>query len=136
MTSDQPRGEFWVTPQAIGPVPKAGVDLFAPGEKIAEIRTPIQVRSMVGSWIFFGLAGFFLLMAPVLEFLERNLGEHSTMGFLVNAMGGPVACGIILSVLSFIGGALWFFWANPSEGRPISVSLSHPAAPDGGLEPE
>ncbi|MHC5081448.1 MAG: hypothetical protein ACYTHN_20795, partial [Planctomycetota bacterium] len=126
LSPEYPRGEFWVTPQALGPVPKAAVDLFFSGEKILELRTPILVRNLMGAWILLVLAAAFLLLSPVMEALGKNLGPRSALGALMNAIGGPFAGGIILSVLSFLGAVLWFFWATPGESRPVTVSLSSP----------
>jgi len=127
LSDEDPRGEFWITPQAVGPVPKGAVDLYSSGLKVIEIRTPFQVRSSAGAWVLLGLAAAFLALAPVMEFLEKNSGEDSSLGAIFGVLGGSVATGIVLSILCFLAGVIWIAWSSPRENRPLTVSLTQPA---------
>lgn len=124
LTPEQARGEFWITPQTLGPVPKAAVEFFVSGVKIAEIRIPISVQTLAGAWILLGLSGAFLLLTPFLELLGSGLEGEGSLAFILGNLGGPVGFGLLLSVLAFSGGAVWFFQAKPAESRPLTASLT------------
>lgn len=124
LTEENARGEFWITPQALGPVPKAAVDFLVSGEVALEVRTPIEVRSLAGAWALLALAGFFLLLAPFTGMVDAAEGRDSPATALMDVFGGPVATALFLSLVFFIAGAGWFFWAAPREARPQSASLS------------
>jgi excisionase family DNA binding protein len=124
LTPEHARGEFWITPQTLGPVPTAAVEFFVSGERTAEIRVPFNVGTLAGAWILLGLSGAFLLLTPFLELLGSGLEGEGTLAFMLGMLGGPVGFGLLLSVLAFTGGAVWFFRANPAESRPLTVSLT------------
>lgn len=124
LTPEEPKGEFWVTPQAVGPVPRGAVDFLLAGTRAAEVRTPFTVRTLAGAWVFLALAALFLALAPVLDAVEETMAPDSPLRALLGLFGGGMGTGLILSTLSFVGGGLWFFWAQPREGRPLTVSLS------------
>ncbi|MHC4779220.1 MAG: helix-turn-helix domain-containing protein [Planctomycetota bacterium] len=129
LTPDGTRAEFWITPQAVGPVPKAAVDLFVEGERSAEIRIPIVVRSLSWPWVLMGLAGAFLLLTPLLDLLGPQFDGGGVLGFLMRNLGGPVGVGILLSIVSFVAGSLLFMTAKPVESRPLTSSVS-PSGPE------
>ncbi|GEM_PF-3055509 len=124
LTPENPRGEFWVTPHALGPVPKAGVDFFFRNGKIGQARTPVAVRNLFGVWVTGLLAGAFLVLSPFLEALEGALAEESAVGAVLETAGGGAALALFASLACFAGATLWFFLASPREGRPVTVSLS------------
>jgi hypothetical protein len=108
----------------LGPVPTAAVEIFVSGEKTAEIRIPFTVGTLTGAWVLLALSGAFLLLTPFLELLGSGLEDEGSLAFLLGNLGGPVGFGLLLSALAFSGGAVWFFKANPAEGRPLTASLT------------
>ena len=62
----------------------------------------------------------------VLEFLEKNSGEDSSLGAIFGILGGSVATGIVLSILCFLAGVIWIAFSSPRENRPLTVSLTQP----------
>jgi hypothetical protein len=124
LSDERPRGEFWITPQAMGPAPKAALEIIVSGAKLLEVRTPFQVRSLAPAWVLFGLAAAFLLLSPLFELASGTEESPTLFDALFGLLGGPSAAGIVIGTFSFIAGALWLFLTSPAENRPVNASLS------------
>jgi excisionase family DNA binding protein len=131
LTPDGPRAEFWITPQAVGPAPRASVEILGRGSRVAEVRVPFFVRRLAPAWGFLALAGGFLALAVLLEAFAPSVEKTSMLARILAALGGGAPAGLLLSMAAFVAGAAWFFFANPREANAVTISLA-PRPPEGG----